>query len=60
MVYAPNSSGAFVVNGGQLLQCWTNDYFLATPQPLGRRALNSSPARDSICWRKDPFLHCRA
>jgi isopenicillin N synthase-like dioxygenase len=33
---APNSPGAFVMNGGQLLQRWTNDYFLATTQPLGR------------------------
>ena len=27
---APAIPGAFVVNGGQLLQRWTNDYFLAT------------------------------
>ena len=35
---APAISGAFVVNGGQLLQRWTNDYFLATPH----RAINRS------------------
>jgi isopenicillin N synthase-like dioxygenase len=35
---APAISGAFVVNGGQLLQRWTNDYFLAT----AHRAINRS------------------
>jgi isopenicillin N synthase-like dioxygenase len=30
--------GAFVVNGGQMLQRWTNDVFLATPH----RAVNRS------------------
>jgi isopenicillin N synthase-like dioxygenase len=35
---APAIHDAFVVNGGQLLQCWTNDYFLATPH----RAVNRS------------------
>ena len=35
---APVIPGAFVVNGGQLLQRWTNDYFLATPH----RAVNRS------------------
>src|SRR5262249_60662504 len=29
----PTVPGAFIVNGGQLLQRWTNDYFLATPHP---------------------------
>jgi isopenicillin N synthase-like dioxygenase len=42
---APAIPGAFVVNGGQLLQRWTNDYFLATPhradQSLGRCTLRS-------------------
>jgi len=33
---APAIPGAFVVNGGQLLQRWTNDVFLATPH----RAVN--------------------
>jgi isopenicillin N synthase-like dioxygenase len=33
---APTIPGAFVVNSGQLLQPWTNDYFLATPH----RAVN--------------------
>src|SRR5712675_799215 len=35
---APALPGAFVVNGGQLLQRWTNDFFLATPH----RAVNRS------------------
>jgi isopenicillin N synthase-like dioxygenase len=35
---APAIPGAFVVNGGQLLQRWTNDYFLAT----AHRAVNRS------------------
>ncbi len=37
-ISAPAIPGAFVVNGGQLLQRWTNDYFLATPH----RAVNRS------------------
>jgi isopenicillin N synthase-like dioxygenase len=37
-IAAPSIPGAFVVNGGQLLQRWTNDYFLATPH----RAVNRS------------------
>jgi len=35
---APVVPGAFVVNGGQMLQRWTNDFFLATPH----RAVNRS------------------
>jgi isopenicillin N synthase-like dioxygenase len=35
---APALPGAYVVNGGQMLQRWTNDYFLATPH----RAINRS------------------
>jgi isopenicillin N synthase-like dioxygenase len=35
---APAIEDAFVVNGGQLLQRWTNDHFLATPH----RAVNRS------------------
>ena len=35
---APVVPGAFVVNGGQMLQRWTNDVFLATPH----RAVNRS------------------
>ena len=35
---APALPGAFVVNGGQMLQRWTNDLFLATPH----RAINRS------------------
>jgi isopenicillin N synthase-like dioxygenase len=35
---APALSGAYVVNGGQMLQRWTNDVFLATPH----RAINRS------------------
>ncbi len=40
---APAIADAYVVNGGQMLQRWTNDVFLATPhprrQPERRRAL---------------------
>ncbi|WP_422000446.1 isopenicillin N synthase family dioxygenase [Reyranella sp.] len=35
---APALPGAYVVNGGQMLQRWTNDVFLATPH----RAINRS------------------
>jgi isopenicillin N synthase-like dioxygenase len=35
---APAIPGAYVVNGGQMLQRWTNDVFLATPH----RAVNRS------------------
>ena len=35
---APNLPNAYVVNGGQFLQRWTNDVFLATPH----RAINRS------------------
>jgi isopenicillin N synthase-like dioxygenase len=35
---APAIAGAFVVNGGQLLQRWTNDYFLATPHRADNRS----------------------
>jgi isopenicillin N synthase-like dioxygenase len=35
---APALRGAFIANGGQLLQRWTNDYFLAT----ANRAINRS------------------
>jgi isopenicillin N synthase-like dioxygenase len=37
-IAAPAIPDAFIVNGGQLLQRWTNDYFLATPH----RAVNQS------------------
>jgi isopenicillin N synthase-like dioxygenase len=37
-IEAPAIADAFVVNGGQLLQRWTNDRFLATPH----RAVNRS------------------
>ena len=37
-ISAPAIPDAFLVNGGQLLQRWTNDYFLATPH----RAVNRS------------------
>ena len=37
---APAIEDAFVVNGGQFLQRWTNDHFLATPH----RAINRSGA----------------
>ena len=35
-IEVPTIPDAFIVNGGQLLRCWTNDYFLATPH----RAVN--------------------
>jgi isopenicillin N synthase-like dioxygenase len=35
-IEAPPLPDAFMVNGGQLLQRWTNDHFLATPH----RAVN--------------------
>jgi|ERR1700722_15191827 isopenicillin N synthase-like dioxygenase len=37
-IAAPAIPDAFIVNGGQLLQRWTNDHFLATPH----RAVNRS------------------
>ncbi len=37
-IEAPAIADAYVVNGGQLLQRWTNDHFLATPH----RAVNHS------------------
>lgn len=37
-IEAPAIEDAFVVNGGQFLQRWTNDHFLATPH----RAINRS------------------
>jgi len=39
-IEAPAIEDAFVVNGGQFLQRWTNDHFLATPH----RAINRSGA----------------
>lgn len=35
---APALAGAYVVNGGQLLQRWTNDFFLATPHRAANRS----------------------
>ena len=37
-IEAPAIADAYVVNGGQMLQRWTNDFFLATPH----RAINRS------------------
>src|SRR6201987_1997153 len=37
-IAAPAIPDAFVVNGGQLLQRWTNDSFLATPPPAANRS----------------------
>jgi isopenicillin N synthase-like dioxygenase len=37
-IEAPAIEDAYVVNGGQMLQRWTNDFFLATPH----RAINRS------------------
>lgn len=39
-IEAPAIPDAYVVNGGQMLQRWTNDFFLATPH----RAINKSGA----------------
>jgi isopenicillin N synthase-like dioxygenase len=37
-IAAPAIPDAFVVNGGQLLQRWTNDYFLAAPHRAANRS----------------------
>lgn len=48
---APLVSGAFVVNGGDILRRWTNETFLATPH----RAINrSGEARYAIPFFFDP------
>ena len=46
---APAIPGAFVVNGGQLLQRWTNDYFLATPHRAVNRSGNARYALAFFC-----------
>ena len=46
---------AYVVNGGQLLQRWTNDYFLATPH----RAVNRSGGeRYALAFFYDSNIDC--
>jgi isopenicillin N synthase-like dioxygenase len=52
---APAIPDAFVVNGGQLLQRWTNDYFLATPH----RAVNRSGGeRYALAFFCDANIDC--
>jgi isopenicillin N synthase-like dioxygenase len=52
---APAISDAFLVNGGQLLQRWTNDYFLATPH----RAVNRSEGeRYALAFFCDANIDC--
>jgi isopenicillin N synthase-like dioxygenase len=52
---APAVPGAFVVNGGQLLQRWTNDYFLAIPH----RAVNrSGTERYALAFFCDANIDC--
>jgi isopenicillin N synthase-like dioxygenase len=54
-IQAPAISGAFVVNGGQLLQRWTNDRFLATPH----RAVNRSGGeRYALAFFCDAAIDC--
>jgi isopenicillin N synthase-like dioxygenase len=52
---APAIPDAFVVNGGQLLQRWTNDRFLATPH----RAINRSGGeRYALAFFCDANIDC--
>ena len=52
---APAIADAFVVNGGQLLQRWTNDVFLATPH----RAINRSGGeRYALAFFCDAAIDC--
>lgn len=54
-IEAPAIPGAFVVNGGQLLQRWTNDRFLATPH----RAVNRSGGeRYALAFFCDAGIDC--
>ena len=45
----PTIPGAFAVNGGQLLQRWTNDYFLPTPHRTANRSGVERYALASVC-----------
>ena len=54
-IEAPPIPDAFVVNGGQLLQRWTNDKFLATPH----RAVNRSGGeRYALAFFCDADIDC--
>jgi isopenicillin N synthase-like dioxygenase len=54
-IEAPPIPGAFVVNGGQLLQRWTNGRFLATPH----RAVNRSGGeRYALAFFCDANIDC--
>ena len=54
-IEAPAIPGAFLVNGGQLLQRWTNDRFLATPH----RAVNRSGGeRYALAFFCDANIDC--
>ena len=54
-IAAPAIPDAFVVNGGQLLQRWTNDYFRATPH----RAVNRSGGeRYALAFFCDSNIDC--
>ncbi|HEY1796463.1 MAG TPA: 2-oxoglutarate and iron-dependent oxygenase domain-containing protein [Stellaceae bacterium] len=54
-IAAPPTPGAFVVNGGQLLQRWTNDRFLATPH----RAVNHTGGeRYALAFFCDANIDC--
>jgi isopenicillin N synthase-like dioxygenase len=55
-IAAPAIPDAFLVNGGQLLQRWTNNRFLATPH----RAVNRSGApRYALAFFCDANIDCR-
>src|SRR5260370_19880411 len=61
---APALPGAYVVNGGQLLQRWTNDVFLATPHRAvnrgGRQRHPPAVFRHShLDWPIAPRATCR-
>jgi isopenicillin N synthase-like dioxygenase len=54
-IAAPPIPGAFIVNGGQLLQRWTNDTFLATPH----RAVNHTGGeRYALAFFCDANIDC--
>ncbi len=46
---APPVPGAYIVNGGQLLQRWTNDTFLATPHRAVNRGIGERYALAFFC-----------
>jgi isopenicillin N synthase-like dioxygenase len=50
--------GAYVVNGGQLLQRWTDDYFLATPHRAVNRSGGERYALAFFCDSIGRWLPC--